>query len=89
MIYREKTRSLQWLADFRWAMNVMRARRWRRELGFGQRIIFDGAFRPRLEKRHPQHEPDVIAYPDAFYHITVDDLIRAMETAAEARDIPQ
>lgn len=80
------TRLTQWLADFRWAMNAMAARRFRRKVGFERRIRFDDALRPRLG----QHErsdgvtyQDLIAYPDALYHITVDDVIRAMRTAAE------
>lgn len=65
----------QWMADFRWAMNMMRARRIRRGLGFSERQRFDLFLRPRLDP------PNVIAYPDAFYHTTVDDLIRAMRAA--------
>jgi len=73
----------QWMADFRWAMNVMHARRFRRHLLFSQRVKFDDAMRPSVEKRHPQHEPAIIAYPDAFYRVTVDDVIRAMRAAYE------
>lgn len=81
----------QWLADFRWAMNMMRARRFRREIGFAQRIRFDAAFRPRLAsslvraqgvKAGDPVRIDVIDYPDAPYHITVDDLIRGIRAAA-------
>ena len=71
----------QWMADFRWAMNAMRARRWRRSLTFSARIRFDDALRPRLA-REGSAQP-VIAYPDAIYHIKVDDLIRAMWAGSE------
>jgi hypothetical protein len=63
----------QWLNDRRWAANARRARSWRRRLGFAERVKFDNILRPHLQ------EPGmVIDYPDALYHITVDDLIRAM-----------
>lgn len=63
-----------WLADFRWAMNMKRARAWRRDLGFAERMDFDRAFRPRVKG-----EPGLVfEYPDAAYHTTIDDLLRAM-----------
>lgn len=68
----------RWVADFRWAMNAMRARRWRRSLSFSDRIKFDDALRPRLPPSPHDNGRRIIAYPDAVYHITVDDLIRAM-----------
>ena len=72
----------QWLADFRWAMNVMRARRWRRNLSFDARIRFDIAIRPYATRA--SDGPDLrIMYPDALYHITIDDLTRAMLVAYE------
>ena len=74
----DKTRFGQWLEDFRWAMNVMRARRWRRELAFSRRVAFDDALRRPLRGA-------VIAYPDAFYYVTIDDLCRAMEESAKPR----
>ena len=52
---------------------MMRARAWRRKLGFSSRIAFDDALRPRFQ------EPGTrIAYPDAIYHISVDDYLRAI-----------
>lgn len=69
----------QWMADFRWAINAMRVRRIRRDLGFSERIAFDNELRPRVRQVHPQHIPAVIAYPDAVYHITVDDVIRPLK----------
>ncbi len=68
----------QWMSDFRWAMNAMRARRIRRELGFARRVAFDNELRPKLDA------PNVIAYPDALYHIKVEDVIRAAQKAALA-----
>lgn len=73
----------QWVADYRWAMNAMRARRWRRNLSFSARIAFDDALRPRLEKTAYDQGQPVIAYPDAVYHITVHDVIRAMGAGFE------
>jgi hypothetical protein len=71
----------QWINDFRWAMNVKRARAWRRRLSFSAREQFDHAMRPKLKD-----EPGkVITYPDAFYHITIDDLTHAM-IVSEMRD---
>ncbi len=53
------------------------SRRFRRQIGFSERVKFDAELRP-------PHWPDArIAYPDAVYHITVDDVIRAMEAAAK------
>ena len=69
------TRFGQWVNDMRWAMNVKRARAWRRKRTFSQRRRFDDELRPRLKDRFNH---DVIAYPDAFYEVTVDDLCRAM-----------
>lgn len=64
----------QWVADWRWAANMRRARAWRRKLSFSQREHFDHAIRPKIK-----NEPGkVIAYPDAIYYITIDDLCRAM-----------
>lgn len=70
-----------WIADFRWAMNMMRARRYRRAAGFAARIRFDDALRPRLKRGPYDANQPVIAYPDAVYHITVDDVIRAARAA--------
>jgi hypothetical protein len=62
------------LNDRRWAANVRRARAWRRDLSFSEREKFDTSLRPKL-----QREPGkVIAYPDAFYFVTIGDLLRAM-----------
>lgn len=61
------------LADWRWAMNVRRARAWRRDCSFSARVRFDTAYRPRLK----------LAYPDALYHVDSADLARAMEVSRE------
>ena len=68
----------QWLEDFRWAMNAKRARAFRRDLMFSQRQVFDAALRP------PVDGPNVIAYPDAFYHMKIDDVCRALLAAKRA-----
>lgn len=62
----------EWISDWRWALSAREARRWRRKLPFSQRALFDREIRPRLDAE------TVIAYPDALYHITADDVIRAM-----------
>lgn len=51
-----------------------KASAWRRELLFSQRVAFDDALRPRLKNEVGK----AIAYPDAIYHIDIDDLCRAM-----------
>lgn len=68
----------QWLADLRWALNMMRARAHRRDLSFAQRNVFDRTLRPLAGR----DSNSVIAYPDAFYHVTIDDLVRAMVQSA-------
>jgi len=71
----------QWIEDLRWAANMIRARRWRREIGFSARIRFDNKI------RHPV-EGGVIAYPDAFYHVEIEDLCRAtMESVVEGKQL--
>lgn len=70
----------QWLNDFRWAMNVKRARAYRRTLMFSQRHTFDDELRPKLSGA-------VIAYPDALYHVEIDDLLRATMAAGQRRGI--
>jgi len=60
-----------WLNDIRWSANVRRARKFRRNLSFSKRKIFDEELRYRTEN-------SVVSYPDAFYHLTIDDLLRAM-----------
>lgn len=70
---------VQWAADLRWAMNMMAVRRFRRGLGFSQRVKFDAALRPR---RDP---PAVIAYPDAIYHAKADDVTRARSAVHASR----
>lgn len=73
----------QWLNDIRWAANMRRARAFRRSLLFSQRAAFDKAMRPPVG----QVAGDVIDYPDALYHTTIDDLIRAMNaTVKSGRD---
>jgi hypothetical protein len=68
----------QWINDWRWAMNVKRARAWRRNIHFSARKRFDDAI------RHPIGPGSVIAYPDAFYYVEIDDLCRAMEASASS-----
>ncbi len=70
----------QWLNDLRWAFNVMRARRWRRKLIFSARMRFDVALKPETAGAK-------LAYPDAFYEVTCDDLCRAI-VASKRRPPP-
>lgn len=89
-----KTKLGTWLDDRRWAMNVMRARRVRRRLSFSQRIAFDEALRPTVPMQRLRTQTEIAAeippftqsaveinYPDAFYRVTVNDVIRAMTVA--------
>jgi hypothetical protein len=69
-----KLRRLSWMENFRWAMNAMRIRRIRYDLTFSQRIAFDAELRPHVQGGR-------IAYPDALYHVTVGDIIRALRAA--------
>jgi hypothetical protein len=50
--------------DLKWGITVLRARRMRRRMLFSQRMKFDEYARPRTS------DGAVIAYPDAFYHLT-------------------
>lgn len=72
----------QWIADWRWAMNAKRARAWRRDLSFSRRQAFDAALRPRLPRPYPDERDDIVAYPDALYHISIDDLCRAIAASS-------
>lgn len=65
------TTGTQWISDFRWALTMMRARRFRRGLYFSQRQAFDATLRPRAGY------DSVIDYPDALYHIRDSDFRRA------------
>jgi len=83
--------TVRWLSDVRWALNMVHARRFRRKLGFGGRIRFDDALRPRLNTDGlygANERPDrveVISYPDALYHAKNADVIRAMHASQEKR----
>lgn len=64
----------QWINDLRWAMNMKRVRAMRREMFFSERIKFDSALRPPIDG-----EPGVVVdYPDAFYHVTIEDIVRGV-----------
>lgn len=62
----------QWLNDMRWAMNMKRARSFRRKLIFSKRQKFDDALKPMTKNN------SIIAYPDAIYNITINDVCRAI-----------
>ena len=62
----------EYIKDLRWALNMARARRFRSAIGFSARQRFDSALRPKIYG-------GVIDYPDAFYHATIEDLLRAMK----------
>lgn len=70
----------QWINDRRWAANVRRARAFRRNLSFSDRLLFDAALRRRLPRLYPDERDDIVAYPDAFYLVTINDLLRAMRS---------
>jgi hypothetical protein len=66
----------EWISDRRWAADVRRARAFRRRLLFSKRRAFDDAIRPIVGS------DSRMGYPDAFYHISIDDLCRAIEESA-------
>lgn len=74
----------EWINDWRWAINAKRARAWRRDITYGQRRLFDEALRPPSKRDGPR-VCTFITYPDAIYHITVDDLTRAMIISTTGR----
>ncbi len=57
-----------------WLSVVGRAQHFRRTLTFSQRQIFDNELRPVAVGVQ-------VAYPDAFYHLKLDDFYRAMKAA--------
>lgn len=75
----------QWIEDRRWAANVRRARSFRRGLSFSQRETFDTALRRRLPRPYHDERDDIVAYPDAFYFVTIKDLCRAIAAVTANR----
>jgi hypothetical protein len=73
----------QWLADLRWAMNVMRARRWRRSLSRDQRSVFDVEIRPYLFNALGYETAIPVSYPEGFYQVRIEDLVRAIKSSAK------
>lgn len=61
--------------NLRWAFNAMRLRKAYRQLSFGDRQKLLDALRPRLGRG------DCIAHPDAIFHVTIDDVIRAYKAS--------
>ena len=76
----------QWVNDFRWAMNVVRARRWRRKLSRDQRSVFDVELRPYLFNDLGYETAIPVFYPEGFYQIKIEDLVRAIRTSARPSD---
>lgn len=63
------------IEDIKWAWCLVRVRRWRRNLKFSQRTLFDDALRPQFK------EGDLVShiqYPDALYYVKHHDFKRAM-----------
>lgn len=75
----------QWINDKRWAANMRRARAFRRGLLFSERQTFDRALQRRLPRPYPDEREDIVAYPDTFYFVTIDDLCRAVAAVAASR----
>jgi hypothetical protein len=73
----------KWLDDVRWARNMFAIRRFRRSLGFSNRIAFDDALRPAVSLKRKS----VIAYPDAVYYVSIKDFCRAIEASHRVRDL--
>lgn len=74
-------RFARWVEARRWAANVSRARTFRQGLAFSERRIFDMAMRPPIHSDRSL----VIEYPDAFYHVTIIDVARAMNAVHKFR----
>jgi hypothetical protein len=74
-----------WIARKRWAANMARAKAFRDTLSFSQRQVFDMSLRPRLPEQYPDERTMVIDYPDALYHVTIDDLCRAIRAVTRNR----
>lgn len=70
----------QWINDRRWAANMRRARSFRRSLSFSERRVFDAALRPGMFD-----DTMCVAYPDAFYAVQINDLLRAMQAVINRR----
>lgn len=66
------------LKNLRWMLNVGRAGYWYQRLSFAARLTFLNELRPIVEGGR-------IAYPDALFHITVDDVIRAATAAMKIK----
>lgn len=69
-----------WIENRRWSANMRRARNFRNSLPYSARLRFDRALRPERTLSASRY---VIDYPDAFYHVSIDDLCRAMKAARE------
>lgn len=80
-------RFAQFLDDLRWALTLFHARRWRRGLGYGQRVKFDDAFRPYVRGE----SGTVLLYPEAIYHVSFDNLDNAIfrSVGANPKDYPR
>lgn len=75
----------RFLDDALWAVQMFRARRVRRVMGFTTRKKFDDVLRPTIISKNPPDEA-VVAYPDAIYAAKMDDFVRARAAARmEAR----
>lgn len=66
----------QLVDDIIWAWHMFRVRRIRRSVPFSRRCVYDRQLRPSLLPL-TQGRSSVIDYPDAIYHITRKDMIRA------------
>lgn len=70
-------RAVHWLNDILWGIRMVKAKRFRRRIGFSSRIRFDDFLRPRVLNT----DASVIAYPDATYHAKAEDFERATRAA--------
>jgi hypothetical protein len=62
---------MNWLADIRWALAMIKARRIARGLMFSQRMRFFDELRPILGKETR------IAWPDGMFWVSSEDVSRA------------
>jgi hypothetical protein len=72
--------------DLGWAVQMFRARRFRRSLSFSGRERHDSLLRPILAGSDGRKS--IIAYPDAIYHARPLDFARARDFSAWDREPP-
>ena len=70
-----------WLYDARWAIAMMHARRFRRDLDATNRMLFDNVLAPPLNAKSAVS----LQYPEAFWRTTGADVRRAVMAVEHRR----